>query len=450
MQFDEAVTTLLDLPHREFSGGIERTARLLDTLDDPHEGLCCVQIAGSNGKGSTARMLERVLRASGLDVGLYTSPHLDDLRERIAVNGQPIPKGAFVEFVDRVRGHVTDRATAGESPTFFEAMTALALWEFDRRDVDVAILEAGLGGRYDATSVVDSAASAVTSVSLEHTEYLGETVTEIARDLAQVAPRDRPLVTAANGRALRAVRDVAGPTLTVGHESGVASDGGPRVASTAVPTDAGPDVAVTYGGRTDLESAVTLRGPDWTVEATLPLLGGHQATNAGIAVTLARQVADVEPDAIRRGLRNAHWPGRFEVVCRAPLVVLDGAHNPASCERTAETLASFDYDYLHVVTGAMVDKDHEGLAAALDAADRVTVCEPDSPRAADARSLATVFDSETAAVLDVERDVANAVRYAVERADAADCVLVVGSLYVVADARQRWRCSGSTAEKNRA
>jgi len=137
-------------------------------------------------------MLERTLREAGLDVGLYTSPHLDDIRERITVGGHKITEAALVEFVEAIRPYVTDRAADGDSPTFFETLTALALWEFDRQDVDVAVLEVGIGGKKDATSVVDPVASAVTEVTLEHTGILGDTIDEIARDKAHVAPADAP------------------------------------------------------------------------------------------------------------------------------------------------------------------------------------------------------------------------------------------------------------------
>ncbi|MCL7416878.1 MAG: bifunctional folylpolyglutamate synthase/dihydrofolate synthase, partial [Halalkalicoccus sp.] len=327
MEFHDAANFLFDLRRFRPKPGTESTAELLRYLDNPQEGPRYVQVAGSNGKGSTAKMTESVLRESGLSVGLYTSPHLDDVRERVQVDGRPMTKGALAEFVETIKPRVVDRAAEGEAPTFFEVMTAMALWEFGRREVDVAVLEVGIGGRYDATSVVDPVASAVTSVTLEHTGILGDTIAEIARDKAHVAPAGGPLVTAAEGEALDAVTEQAGEVLTVGPEG---------------------EVSTEYGGRTNhVESAITLSGPDWAVETRLPLLGSYQAKNAGIAAALARQVADVSEADVETGLRNAHWPGRFEVMGEGPLVVLDGAHNPGACEALAETLAEFEYDDLH-------------------------------------------------------------------------------------------------------
>ncbi|NLV11448.1 dihydropteroate synthase [Halomicrobium mukohataei] len=418
MKFHEAANFLFDLRRFALRPGTEATRSLLAQLGDPHDSLDCVQIAGSNGKGSTARMVERTLREAGLDVGLYTSPHLDDVRERIRVNGRKITESAVVEFVESVEPYVTDRAADGTSPTLFETLTALAYWEFERQSVDVAVVEVGIGGKLDATSVVDPVASAVTTVTLEHTDILGDTVAEIARDKAHVAPADRPLVTATEGDALDAVRDVAGDVVTVADTSG--------------------DVTVTDNGREGLEGSVSIAGDDWRVETNLPLLGAHQAINAGIAATLCRQVAAVDEATIERGLRNAHWPGRFEIMGRDPLVVLDGAHNPGGVERVVETLATFDYDDLHVVAGSMVDKDLRAIAGALDGADHVVACEPDRDRAEDEQVVAKAFRDETAASVETRSDVAGAFDVALDAAGEDDCVLVTGSLYAVAEARQRW------------
>ena len=427
MRFHEAANTLFALRRFGTRPGTEVTADLLAHLEDPHKAYPCVQVAGSNGKGSTARILASVLREAGLSVGLYTSPHLDDVRERVRVNGRPIRKAALAASVEEMEGYVTDRAVEGEAPTFFEALTALALREFERQAVDIAVLEVGIGGRYDATSVVDPVASAVTSVTLEHTDLLGGDVETIAQDVAAVAPTDRPLVTAVTGDALAGVRATAGEVLTVGT--------GDR------------DVTIGYGGREGVEGTATVGGRPGedtaTLETRLALLGAHQAHNAGIAVTLARQVADtlgrtVDDSSLRRGLRNAHWPGRFEVLRRDPLVVLDGAHNPEGCVSATETLAEFPVESLSVVVGALTDKDHRGIAAALPEADHITVTEPAEDRAESRDVLAKAVKRETDADVSTHPDVAGAFADALGRAGSGDAVLVTGSLYTVAEARQSW------------
>jgi dihydropteroate synthase len=430
MEFHEAASVLFDLRRYSPRPGTDATRELLAHLGKPHEGLRCVQIAGSNGKGSTARMVERALREAGLSVGLYTSPHLDDVRERVRTDGRPITEGAVVEFVEQFEPYAIERGAEGDSPTFFETLTAMALWEFDRQDVDVAVLEVGIGGTLDATSVVDPVASAVTSVTLEHQEMLGDTRAEIARDKAGVAPADAPLVTAATDEALAAIEDAVDDVLTVGERG--AWEGGDG--------DDAPDVTVTYGGRDGLEGVVDVDGQDWSVETRLPLLGSHQATNAGVAAALVRQVADVDTETTARGLRNAHLPGRFEVMDRNPLVVLDGAHNPGGCERVAEVLDSFDYDDCHLVVGAMTDKDHRGMAAVLDGTDpaTVTVTRPAIDRAETVPVLERAFAEETDAAVERESSVADALAGTLGRAESGDAVVVTGSLYVVGEARTRW------------
>jgi len=423
MEYQAAANVLFDLQRFPPQTGLESTRDLLAHLGDPHEGLTVVQIAGSNGKGSTARMTERVLREAGLDVGLYTSPHLDDVRERVWTNGRPVTKGRVAEFVEECRAYLDRRAAGNDSPTFFETLTALALWEFDRRDVDVAVLEVGIGGRYDATSVCDPVASAVTSVTLEHADLLGDTVAEIAHDKAHVAPEDGPVVTATEGDAFDAVREVANGVLRVG-------------------SDGNADVVAEYGGRDGLEGVVEIAGPDWAVGTRLPLLGAHQSLNAGVAAALCRQVGaatgtEVTGAHLERGLRNAHWPGRFEVMGREPLVILDSAHNPGSAARLTETLDGFEFDALHLVVGAMADKDHAGMAAALPHADRVHACRPGMDRAETPTALAVSFEDH-ADTVEVGNDVPGAFDVALAAAEPGDAVVVTGSLFTVGEARRRW------------
>jgi dihydropteroate synthase len=418
MEYHEAVNFLFDLRRYTPRKGVDATRDLLAHLGNPEEGLTVVQVAGSNGKGSTARMAERVLRETGLDVGLFTSPHLSDLRERVRVNGRKVSKRAVCEFVEAAEGYVTEEAAKGTSPTFFEATTALAVWAFARAEVDVAVLEVGIGGRYDATSAVTPTASCVTSVTLEHADLLGETVEEIADDKAHVVAEANPLVTAAEGGALAAIEAVAGEVVRVG-------------------TDADADVRVAYGGRDGLEGRVTIDASDVHVETNLPLVGAYQACNAGVAAALCRQITDVSKADLARGLRNAHWPGRFEVMGRDPLVVLDGAHNPGGCAGLSETLAEFDYSELHLVFGAMSDKDHAGMVANLPRAAHVFTCRPEFSRAETAATLAAAFEGHADEVHRMAA-VPDALAAALATAKAGDCVLVTGSLFTVAEARERW------------
>lgn len=418
MQYHEAAGFVLDLRRFRSKPGTESTRSLLESLGDPQVGPTYVQIAGSNGKGSTARMVESICRAAGLDVGLYTSPHLQDLRERITVNGRQIPRSRVTEFVESIHDEITSRAAGGDAPTFFETVTALALWHFGHEDVDIAVLEVGIGGRLDATSVIEPAASAVTTVSLEHTELLGDTVTEIARDKATVAPATGPLITGTTGDALEAVRDVAPTVETVGDEAA--------------------DITAHHNGHPNrVESAVSITGEEWTVETQVPLLGAVQARNAGIAAALARAVASVDEATITRGLRTANWPGRTEIVQTLPTVLLDGAHNPQACSALADAIDHIDRSSLYLVVGAMHDKDHPGMAAGLPAADTVITCRADIDRAADPTVLNRVFETAGYSVTQAEA-VPDAVELALDKAGHDDLVVITGSLAVVGEARPRW------------
>ena len=440
MDYHEAADFLFDLRRFAVRPGTESTAALRAAVGDPGEDLPFVQIAGSNGKGSTAKMVESILRESGLSVGLYSSPHLTSLDERVQVDGRPITASAVTEFVDEVRPWLIDRAADGDPLTFFEVITVMGIWYFDREDVDIAVLEVGLGGEYDATSVVDPVASCVTTVTLEHTDVLGDTIEEIATTKAKIAPDGAtPLVTGATGAAREAVGAEAGDLLTVGIVGGEAVD-----------------CTVSYDGRvnhTEARVGIELpsvdRGPWPTLDASklevkLPLLGEHQALNAGIATVLAGQAVgsladsaavDFDAEAIGRGLRNAHWPGRFEVMSDDPLVVLDGAHNPEATATLAETLSTFAYDDLHLVFGAMHDKQHGAMVETLPTPDSVVTCRPNLSRAEDPAVLARVFENAGVDDVTAGASVADAFAAAREHTGPDDCLLVCGSLFAVGEAR---------------
>ncbi|WP_435183646.1 dihydropteroate synthase [Halobellus sp. EA9] len=419
MNYHEAAEYLTSFQRRRPKLGIETTARMLSHFGDPHLDVDAVQVAGSNGKGSTARMLESVLRRAGVSVGLFTSPGLNDFREQVRVDGRKVPKSKIAEYAAELEPCIDRLRADDDVPTHFEVLTAVALRHFSEMDVDVAVLEVGIGGRYDATSAVDPVASAVTSVSLEHTELLGETIEEIATDKAQVAPASRPLVTGADGAALDAIREVT-DAISVG------------------PAESDPDVvAEERGMHSKVESEVSIAGPDWTVETKLPLLGKHQATNAGVAATLARQVADVDAATIAEGLRAVTWPGRFEVMETEPMIVLDGSHNPGATATLSDLLGRYEYDDLHLVFGTMADKDYGEMAASLPAVDVAYATRPHLDRAEGAEALAETL-ADHADRVETVPSVPEATEQAIEAAGPDDFVLVSGSLYTVAEARDRW------------
>jgi dihydropteroate synthase len=416
MEPREAVEYLDDLRRFGVKEGFGRARRLLDELGNPHVSLDTVTVGGSNGKGSVARTVESCLRHDGRSTGLYTSPHMYRLGERVRVDGNETRRRRIRDFVERVRPTVERMVAEGDGPTFFETTTVMALDEFARRGVDDAVLEVGLGGRLDTTRLADSDIAAVTSVALEHTGVLGDTVGEVAEEVAGIVPEGGVCVTAATGEALEVVRSTA-------DERGAAL----RVV--------GEDIGVETLGRDGFEQRIVVKTDD-EYELRTPLLGEHQARNVAVAVGVAEELG-VSSDGIRKGVRRGDWRGRFEVVEREPLVVLDSAHNPAAVDALVSTLDGFGYDELSVVFGSMSDKDNVGMASRLSGADRVYTVEPSKARSEDADSLAAVFESKGVEATP-SGTVADGVRAALDSADPEDAVVVAGSLWTVAEARRLW------------
>ncbi len=458
MEYDAAERVLLGLDRSDGRPARASAAFLWAELGEPGSELPFVHVAGSNGKGSTAKLTESILREAGFSVGLFTSPHLERLTERIRVDGDPIAPDAVAAFVERIQPWLAERAAAGTEPAFFDAITAMGLWYFARKEIDVAVLEVGVGGAEDATGIVDPVASAVTSVSLDHTAVLGDTIADIAIAQAAVAPPgDRPLVTGATGAGREAIRTAAADIVTIG-----------TPAADADTEDEQPDIIARYDGPTEaMDGLISVSIPEGVIEhaafvdgmtfdSRLALLGAHQARNAAIATTLAGQVVatvtgsadadesertattraiDFDADVIARGLRTARWPGRFETVDREPLTVLDGAHNRAAIDALTETLSAVPFDDLHLVFGAMDDKPHAAMIESAPATDSVVTCRPRLARAADPAMLARCCENSGIEQVTVGERVDDAFATACDRAGPTDCVLVTGSLFVVGEVR---------------
>ncbi len=420
MKYRDAIDRLYDLKRHAIEPGTARTEELLASVGNPHTAFDSVQIAGTNGKGSVASTLAEILSRDDRRVGLYTSPHLESVRDRIQVDGRPMSEAAIGRFVDQLADDLDAAGAVNRTPTFFEAVTAMALWHFDAMDVDIAVLEVGIGGRHDATSVVDPVASAVTSVSLDHTDVLGSTVEAIAMDKVAVAAGDIPFVTATTGRAREVILEE-------------------RPDATVVGEDAGAAVSVDYNGiNPHFEADISVHGPEWSVDTYSPLLGRNQALNAGIAASLARRAWSIDEQTIARGIRGVEYPGRGEIVQREPLVMLDGAHNPAAVEHLASVLADLPYDELHLVVGIMADKDLARICEALPDAVTVVACRPDTSRAATTGAISTAFEQAGYPSVTEHRSVDGAIDVALDQAAPGDAVCVTGSLFTVGEARRRW------------
>jgi dihydrofolate synthase/folylpolyglutamate synthase len=397
--------------------GLERIHALLDRLDHPEAALRILHVGGTNGKGSVCAIAEAIFRETGLRTGLYTSPHLRHLRERIRIAGAPIDDAALGRSVDRL-------GEALDTVTFFEAMTAVALDAFREARVEVAVLEVGLGGRWDATTVGHPLVSAITRIDYDHQEHLGHRLEEIAAEKAAII-RGGTACSAAQAPEVLAVIEA-------------------RCRAISVPLLVGDRELRAEAVTEDLRvQRLHLAGPGWALrDVDLALLGVFQPANAALAVGAARIFADAAalplPEAaIRAGCAAVRWPGRFQVLPGPPgrpTVVLDGAHNPGGAAALAASLARyFPRARLTLVLGIARDKDRAGILKALaPQATRLVLTAAAHARSTPPAELAAALPPTEAPVA-VVPDVGAALRHALDD-PAAEVVCVAGSLFVVGEA----------------
>ncbi len=374
--------------------GLERIRTLLSALGNPERKLPCVHVAGTNGKGSVSAMIERGLREAGFKTGLFTSPHLISPVERIQVNGEPISEPDFLATLQAVE----DASDPEDHPTYFEMVTAMAFWHFAKVGVERLVLEVGLGGRLDATNVVDPLLSVITPIDLDHQQYLGNTLLEIAREKAGIIKPGRPVVLA------------------------------PQHPET-MPAFQGDIEHVSAWSVTDLVlrpdgcSYTATRGSQ-TLHIECPLPGGHQVMNSLTAATALLKLG-VAPEA---GIAKTKWPGRLEIVSREPLIYLDGAHNPAAAARLKEFIEThFRGRPVWLVFGVMRDKDVSGITSQLfPLAEKVILT-----RAQQDRSLEPEKIADGAIVTQSVPEALDLLRTAPKDA----VIFITGSLFVVGEAR---------------
>lgn len=398
--------------------GLARMHAALARLQHPEQGLRVLHVAGTNGKGSTCALASAILTASGLRVGLYTSPHLVHVGERLRIDGVPISEARLAQRIDEVRALAPELLEGPDALTYFEALTLLAFWHFSQEAVDVVVLETGLGGRLDATNVCAPAVTVVTPVSIDHTGYLGETLAAIAAEKAGIFKPGVPVILAAQAPEALQVLEARANAL-----------GAPVFLEQR-------DFRLEAAGASDLgfrSGASRIDG------LRLSLRGAHQRQNAAVAVQAVQVLlgggAFVGAAAVREGLRAARWPGRFEVFKGQPTVVLDGAHNPEGAQVLARALEdAFPGRRRHLIFGVLADKDSAGmLAALLPAVDTIRVVAPESGRALsveDAVRAVATQGREARGCVDLDQALAEA------RAAAGpdDVVVIAGSLVLVGTA----------------
>ncbi len=424
-------------PYDAATFDLSRMEQVLELLGRPHDKFRSVHIAGTKGKGSTSAMVESVLRTAGYRTGLFTSPHLHAFRERIRVGSELMSRADLVDLLDRCRPALE----AVEAITAFEVMTAMAFTYFAEQGVDWAVVEVGLGGRLDATNVVHPAVCAITSLSYDHVELLGHTLSLIAFEKAGIIKHGVPVVSAPQEPEAMAViqrvcQDTRAQLSVIGDNWTMEKNG------------------FDLSGQT-----LTVRGPGGNptfIDLRIPLLGSHQLDNATTAVAILQQLRDrgvsISEEAIREGLRNARWPGRFELLNRAPVLVVDSAHNENSALKLRAALADYfprpPRGQLCLVFGASSDKDIDGMlhqfldgaiAAGYPPADKVIVTKSGHPRSAEPAQLADlVRQLSTQTPISVQPDLSSALREALAWAEPQDLICITGSIFVVAQARRHW------------
>ncbi|MFA4991639.1 MAG: folylpolyglutamate synthase/dihydrofolate synthase family protein [Candidatus Omnitrophota bacterium] len=429
------------IPRYEYAAAfrLERMSAFLRELGDPHETLKAFHVAGSKGKGSTCAIAAYILKEAGYRVGLYTSPHLVDFRERIRILGKVsgdrrktsgsgswfegmISESEFVGLIERIRPAAEkfrDHVKFGRA-SFFEILTAAAFLHFKDKKVDFAVLETGLGGRLDATNTANPVACGITSISLEHTDKLGDTLAKIAFEKAGIIKTRGVIVSASQkreaGDVIRKACEERGAGL---HE-------------------AGKDIKYRIVDSNERRQVFDTEGPGYSYKnLELNLIGYHQIENASMAIGMLKLAESggfkLGEDAVRRGLKKAIWPGRLQIIRRRPRVILDGAQNPASISVLISSVNKlFKYNRFISVFGISSDKDIKGVSRLLDrASDKVILTRAkDNPRAQSPLVLKKYFSKADPFSGNVEE----ALKKALESSGKEDLILVTGSLFVVGDA----------------
>ena len=450
MSYESAVAQMYALGHElaqtpSHKFDLAHMRVLLEALEDPQRRFPGVLIAGTNGKGSTAATLAAILEAAGLRTGLYTSPHLVRINERIRISGAAIADDEFAllhDVVERTAERLVSEGDLPWHPSFFEMLTAMAFEYFARARVDIAVLEVGMGGRLDATNVIDPILSIITDISLDHQKFLGNTVSEIAREKTGIIRSGGLVVTLPQSPE---ANDVIGNAILEQNARVVSAVRNvPPVSPAAARTESRADAENRKSfeaGASHLLSRYPLEVLGKQILVQSPLVGRHQLRNLALAITAAEELSRagfaVSAEAIERGVRETRWPGRFQVLPAKhgwPEIVLDVAHNPAGAwALRAAISACYGERPFTIIFGAMRDKAISEMAEILfPLSDRVIATQAQNPRSASTEEIRTAAQRTGTEILD-SADVRSALHEARELAGGAGVIVVTGSIYVVGE-----------------
>jgi dihydrofolate synthase/folylpolyglutamate synthase len=429
MSYDDALDYLYRLQWHGIQPGLERMKTLLSFVDHPERQFRSIHIGGTNGKGSTAAMVASVLTQAGYRTGLYTSPHLIDFSERIRILGRPIPAGEMARLTGRLRAAIEARAPhLAKEVTFFEFTTAIAFLYFAEAKIDLAVVEVGMGGRFDATNLLTPLVSAITQIDLDHERYLGSTILKIASEKAGIIKEQTPVVTAASQPEVlslfqRVARFNEAPLIRLGHE--IAAEG---ILSKDLQETGSPQ-RFFYRGKTERRVEISL-------------LGRHQIDNAAVALGILEQLQErgvsLTEEDILLGMKQARWEGRLEVIRRNPLILLDGAHNRSGAKALGLFLTGVDPGRKGkhwLIAGIMQDKNIVEILDALTPwADEVVLTRPDMERAADPGLLAASLKEKSLCRTRIDH-LPDAIAYVESHLQPEDALIITGSLYMVGEAK---------------
>ncbi|MCX6666802.1 MAG: bifunctional folylpolyglutamate synthase/dihydrofolate synthase [Euryarchaeota archaeon] len=423
MKFEESLNWLYGFEKFGIKLGLERISHIAEKLGNPQNNYKIIHVAGTNGKGSVCKFLASILTSGGYKIGIYLSPHLQRFSERIVVDNKEISEDEFVSLVDKIKPIVDEMIKNDNTPTFFEIVTAIAFQYFSDKSVDFAVIEVGLGGKYDATNIVNPMVSVITNISLEHTDILGKTIKDIALQKAGIVKDDIAVVTAANGDALKVIKNVAkerNATVYVIDEK--------RWKRTYCDTE---------GQEFSIKGDLT----DYSVKTSM--LGKHQGENIALAIASIENIqmngVYIPETSIIDGVAKATNPGRLEIVKHEPIILLDGAHNPDGMRTLRATLdEDLDYDKLILVLGILSDKDITSmLSIIVPDADIIVVTKSKNNRACEPSKLKEMIEKLGYKKKVVVKDlIPDAVKYAESIAKKKDLICITGSLFTVGEARE--------------